>query len=371
VIPRPESAPVTLALHLSSPVRFAVLLPVDLLEQVCSPWLCPDAPHEEIKRRFRAAGKITLLSAQMTWVIGNIPSCAPIETYSNAIVTAAPSPGSSSTVAAETFADSAPQTVENWIHAQHNDPTFAAFVASIPDSAVRDGLHVHAPDDRPARILVPDSLRQPLMRLTHRNMCHLGAAKVSSALRKMYFWSSLTSDCAKTLADCPDCELEKARQNTAHGMFAARPFDAPRSRFAMDFQGQGLATTGESEALGIIDTTSRYNRYVTVLCLPDREATTFIPAFLDSVVFVHGPPAVLHSDAAPEFLSEAMSLLAAAIETSTTTTLGHNARGKSAIEVFWRYWNRCMRSCPTTITAAGHLLLPGSPSPIMPPLTNT
>jgi hypothetical protein len=254
MIPRPESAPVTLALYLLSPIRFAILLPVDLLEQTYAPRLYPDAPHEEIRRRFRVAGKITLLSAQMTWVVGNIPDCTPIETFSNAIVTAAPSPGSSSTVAAETFADAVPQTVEDWIHAQHNDPTFAAFVASIPDSAVRDGLYVHAPDDRPARILVPDSLRQPLIRLTHRNMYHLGAAKVSSALRKMYFWPSLTSDCTKTLADCPDCELEKARQNTAHGMFSARPFDAPRSRFAMDFQGQGLAITGESEALGIIET---------------------------------------------------------------------------------------------------------------------
>jgi hypothetical protein len=83
-----------------------------------------------------------------------------------------------------------------------------------------------------------------------------------------------------------------------------------------------------------------------VLCLPDREAASFIPAFLESIVFVHGPPAILHSDAAPEFLSEAMALMTAAIETDTTTTLGHNACGNSMIEVFWRYWNRCVRIMP-------------------------
>jgi hypothetical protein len=101
-------------------------------------------------------------------------------------------------------------------------------------------------------------------------MFHLGSSKVTAALKKMYLWPSLAADTKRWLADCPDCELEKARQNTAHGTFSARPFDAPRARCAMDFQGQGLAITGETEALAVIDTTPRY---VTVLCLKDREAT--------------------------------------------------------------------------------------------------
>ena len=52
---------------------------------------------------------------------------------------------------------------------------------------------------------------------------------------------------------------------------------------------------------------------------------------------------MLHSDAAAEFLSDAMKLLSEATDTHTTTTLGHNAQANGTIEVFWRYWNRCMR----------------------------
>ena len=107
-------------------------------------------------------------------------------------------------------------------------------------------------------------------------MFHLGSAKIFAELKKSYFWPTMKADVTRTLQDCPDCELEKARQVTAHGLFAARPFDAPRSRWAMDFQGQGLATTGETQALGIIDTTARY---VIVIPLPDREATSFINPF--------------------------------------------------------------------------------------------
>jgi hypothetical protein len=38
-----------------------------------------------------------------------------------------------------------------------------------------------------------------------------------------------------------------------------------------------------------------------------------------------------------------MTLLAEALDANTTTTLGHNARANGTVEVFWRYWNRCMR----------------------------
>jgi hypothetical protein len=108
----------------------------------------------------------------------------------------------------------------------------------------------------------------------------------------------------------------------------------------MDFQGQGTALTGETEALALIDPTSRY---VVIIPLMNREAQTWLQPFLDRIVFTFGAPSTLHSDAAPEFLSEALTLLAQAAGIKTTTTLGHNARGNGTIEVFWRFWNRCLR----------------------------
>jgi hypothetical protein len=108
----------------------------------------------------------------------------------------------------------------------------------------------------------------------------------------------------------------------------------------MDFQGQGTATTGETEVLALIDPTSRY---VVVIPLKDRQASTWLQPFLDRIVFTFGAPDMLHSDDAPEFISEALELLAKAAEIKTTTTLGYNARGNATIEVWWRFWNRCLR----------------------------
>ncbi len=77
----------------------------------------------------------------------------------------------------------------------------------------------------------------------------------------------------------------------------------------MDFQGQGTATTCETEVLALIDPTSRY---VVVIPLKDRHASTWLQPFLDRIVFTFGAPDVLHSDDAPEFISEALELLAKA-----------------------------------------------------------
>jgi hypothetical protein len=70
--PRCEIAPVVLATYLLSEVPFAILMPVDLLDVARKPDIFPDALPADIAQRFDAAGKVTILEAQMTWVIGNL-----------------------------------------------------------------------------------------------------------------------------------------------------------------------------------------------------------------------------------------------------------------------------------------------------------
>jgi len=108
----------------------------------------------------------------------------------------------------------------------------------------------------------------------------------------------------------------------------------------MDFQGQGKASTGECEALAIIDD---FTKTVSVISLPNRSAETLTPYLLDEIYFRRGSPDIIHSDAAKEFLSKLFTNVAAALHTQQTNTLGHNAQGNANLEQWWRYWNRCMR----------------------------
>jgi hypothetical protein len=108
----------------------------------------------------------------------------------------------------------------------------------------------------------------------------------------------------------------------------------------MDFQGQGLANTGETEALALIDS---FTKTVILIPLPDRQASTLVPRLLDELHFRRGSPDVLHSDDALEFLRELMTAVANVTGTQRTSTCGHNPQSNGEIESWWRFWNRAMR----------------------------
>jgi transposase InsO family protein len=108
----------------------------------------------------------------------------------------------------------------------------------------------------------------------------------------------------------------------------------------MDFQGQGTASTDETEALAIIDS---FTKTVSVIALPTRDAHTLAPRLLDEIFFRRGAPAIIHTDAVPEFTSELLAALLTATGTTHTTTCGHNAQSNGEIESWWRFWNRAMK----------------------------
>jgi transposase InsO family protein len=354
IIPRCEVAPVALARYLLSAVPFALLSPVDLISMAAAPNLFRNSPHEEIAAKFKAAGKITILVTQMTWIIGNLEDCHPIEIFSSSLRTPAPVtsfgdrllPGGELQRAImdndilDEVDGTLPRTLEAWVRAQGLDEAFPDLVQEVENSALMNGLWIQALPGRTPTIIVPRSCQELLVRDTHARMHHLNHAKVHIVLKRSYSFPNMKATIRKLLEDCPECELNKARQMTAHAMFHSAHIHAPRARWCMDFQGQGTATTGETEVLALIDPTSRY---VVVIPLKDRQASTWLQPFLDRIVFTFGAPDVLHSDDAPEFISEALELLAKAADIRTTTTLGHNARGNATIEVWWRFWNRCLR----------------------------
>jgi hypothetical protein len=268
LVPRPEDSPITLAYYLDSTVPFAVLVPNDLLQAAFSDRIYPGGDAPGLRTKFLAAGKIQILATQMTWVFGNIEQCRLLEMFTQSLTTAAPITGDPpAPLESATFEEPVPTTVEEWISEQHKDLQFLNQFSDLDGIACRQGRYLYAPDDTAPRILVPPLTREPLVRFTHQRMFHLGHAKVAERLLRSYFWPSLRKDTRTTLNDCATCEIEKARQNLAHGLFRARPTEAPRSRYAMDFQGQGTAVSGETEALAIIDTTARY---VTVIALKNR-----------------------------------------------------------------------------------------------------
>jgi hypothetical protein len=127
MVPRPEDSSVTLAYYLGSTIPFAVLVPNDLLSTTFSAGIYPGADIVRLKAQFQASGKLQMLVAQMTWVIGNIPEYRVVEIFSQTLLTAAPITGDE---ICTTFDEPVPTVVEEWIHEQNKDP----------DLSLRSGL---------------------------------------------------------------------------------------------------------------------------------------------------------------------------------------------------------------------------------------
>ncbi len=151
----------------------------------------------------------------------------------------------------------------------------------------------------------------------------------------------MKSDICRWLEDCADCENEKCKQRLAHGLFAGHTTAKPRSRYSMDFQGRGIAITGKTEALAVMDSFTK-----TVLSSPSKIA-------LPPLSYPHSwtPSGSL---AAHLMLSHLMPRPNSCPQCSLlcwrppaprqhTTTCGHNAQSNGEIESWWRFWNRCMK----------------------------
>jgi hypothetical protein len=333
-VPRAEDAPRITARLLTTSIPFAVLLPSDLAPRIADANQFEDQP--DLQDAYKDTGKIMFLDSDQIWIIGNVPDLHLFNRiYSQVLLRPAPL----LSTFANTLHPNLPTTLEEWKHAQQNTPAFLQTLD--PDSlASINGLTVFKDPTFPSRILVPPTYQDQLIRQHHHDLQHVSHPKVFTSLARHYFWPSMKTDVRRVCEDCELCENEKGKRRLAHGLFSSDTTTKPRSRYSMDFQGQGLATTGETEALALIDS---FTKTVLLIPLPDRQATTLVPRLLDELYFRRGSPDVIHSDDAPEFLSDLMTIVATATGTQRTSTCGHNPQSNGEIESWWRFWNRAMR----------------------------
>jgi hypothetical protein len=242
-MPRAEDAPRITARLLTTLIPFAILLPSDLAPRIANANQFPDQP--ELHQLYKQAGKIMFLDSDHLWFLGNMPSLQELsKIFSHVLDRPSPLLCQYNTA----LPTHVPTTLDEWRQAQQNEPDFLTVLA--PNFLVLcNGLTLFKDADFPSRILVPPSLREPLTQQHHADLQHVSHPKVLTSLARYYFWPAMKADVRRIVDDCELCENEKAKRRLAHGLFSSDTTSKPRSRYSMDFQGQGLALTGETEAL--------------------------------------------------------------------------------------------------------------------------
>jgi len=325
VMPRTENATEVCRLAIDSGRKICVLMPTELVYYTA----------QEDDRSFngtyidaiKKAKKLTLMATDCTWLCFNTDIPAN-DVRSGETLTQPPGPSAGWTPEVG--------TLEEW--AKEQGPSIANETKLDPAKIRSDdcGLKMYEGGDGITRIYVPLERRNALIKLHHESIRHLAANKTYISLHRHFYWPTARQDVRKYYSTCTFCELSKATRNISHKRSRAVQSRPPRSRYGMDYYG-----VGDGEVLGIIDLDSVN---VNLFWHERRSGQLVKEALRDGIMNRYGRFDELRSDHAREFIGRAVSALKKEVGFFQSTTGGHNAKGNSTMERFWRFLGNCLSS---------------------------
>ena len=325
VAPDPATAPAICARLLKTGRPFSCLVPSELVS-----WIPVGNSQEvdlDVKEALDRSKKIALLSASQAWITIGLSGASdhvfPVEKPRDPVSLSA---------------------VKEWIPLQKSERKTLELECGDDMVVRKNGLLMYAPMNEKARIVVPSSLRSPLVQNAHESSQHRGWKKTLAALRADYYWKDMSSFVSKQIKLCKVCNLLKCRLNTAHGQFASVESEGPRMEWGIDFMSVAESKDGHRYLLTCTDLLTHELRLIPTKTRSAEEAVT---ALLRHLIYVCGVPSRIRSDDAKEFLSHLMQGLNSALGISHTTTMGYNARGNSMAETSHRYVNEALRLLPS------------------------
>jgi len=316
--PRAEEAPAICRRLLSTGKPCAMLVPSDLVHVI--------APHSPLQDIVDQATKITMLIPCATWILATHAG-KKANGYGDVVYQLQ---GEDPLELRHILEE---QAAEGDVLAEQYRPNIVTRPSGL--------LMVAIPGDV-ARVLVPTSLRKRLVMMLHEHLEHVGPRKTLEALKRSYIWPGISKDCHQWIKACRPCQLSKATHNLRHGQFRAVTFEGPGEALAMDLYAVAESEDGMREILTVIDLCSREVDYH---AMPDRTGDQIVRVLLREVIFRNGVPSLLHSDEAPELLSQVMSGLTRMLGINRTTTVYYPA-GNAVCERVQRFLGGALRRLP-------------------------
>ncbi|SGY27583.1 BQ5605_C127g13345 [Microbotryum silenes-dioicae] len=162
------------------------------------------------------------------------------------------------------------------------------------------------------------SLRELVLAEIHRSVGHAGHRITLAAIRPLYWWSSMSADCAKFCHSCEDCARGKASTQVPYGRLHPMPIPSgPWEQVAIDFM-TGLPPV-EFEGMmvaQIMVVTDTWGKMVRLIPLPaDADSELVADRYYATIFRLHGTPSAIVSDRDPKFTSQFWRALQAKVGT--------------------------------------------------------
>ena len=156
-------------------------------------------------------------------------------------------------------------------------------------------------------ILVPSTLRDPLLTLAHQHSGHNGAPGTYSALKREYYWPGMHKDVFKHCKVCYKCRLQNQGQPDDEFKHFTVP-ELPMEIICMDLVGPiaPVTSAGNKYILTVID---MLMGYMVAVPIPEKKSETVCGAYRDNVYCTFGGSSRILTDNGTEFKSQEMKAI--------------------------------------------------------------
>ena len=151
------------------------------------------------------------------------------------------------------------------------------------------------------QLVVPASLRKLVINACHdlpSSGGHLAFKATYDKVRDRYWWPTMHTDVSNHVESCLSCQHRKTSHRPPTLPTGHRPVQRSFQCVAVDLVEYKTSSEGNRFILSVID---HLTRFVILIAIPNKEATTVVRHLVDRVISVFGPPETLHSDQGTEF----------------------------------------------------------------------
>jgi transposase InsO family protein len=209
-------------------------------------------------------------------------------------------------------------------------------------------------------ILAPDLIKREVIRTAHMSRFggHGGQARTFNRIAQVYWWPSMSSDINKFVAACPTCQA--AKDPAGGTKVPLRPLeipDRPNVRIHCDLFGE-LKKPSQNGNKWVLVMTDAFTKYVELVALPNKSATTVAKAILERWICRFSCPEVVVTDQGKEFANTLLSELLRLMQVEYRVTSAIHPQTNSSAESFNREIIRYMKTALQGETLYWEELLP-------------
>ena len=203
--------------------------------------------------------------------------------------------------------------------------------------------HTFKDDNEIQQLILPQQLRNPILKSLHDDNGHQGQQRVLSLLQDKVYWASMYRDTDRWLSQCERCLISKGdytEPKTRQGSLTAQQ---PLDLLCIDFTKADIAKGGKENILVLTDAFSKYSQ---AIITNNQKALTVAKILVEKWFSVFGIPARIHSDQGRSFDNEIIGHLCKMYGINQTTTMPYNPRGNSQC----KWFNRTLFGLMWTLT---------------------